>query len=1503
MNRKVLSLALSMACLLGAAEAQAFTDLKVDLTNGNLLTADEIANKSLTTMGVAVAADGTVSRTAADDASAVATLTGKYHSNEHGWGNFSSTIAVEGPVKVSMGTCAWGGDVTVKDASGTVVATFNTNTGACYHNDKAANIASGIYKGGATTLTISGGSYTPYFAVEAVDPSTLTEDVKVTYSLGTYTEAGQTLPAEETVEVGKTITIPANFTLYVEGKTLTGWTDGTNTYQIGEVVTVNEAMTLTPVFVDNAVSLADRTAETTVKWDFQRKNGAPTVGYQNKTGWWVAQAMIGTEVIDVKLDFDTNNGGKLANGNWNDWARMNGGTTFQVPSCKGATISYESYSATTTTTIDGIVVENGGSTVSTFTVASPSEFVPLVIGDGSYYRWIQVVLPVVQQAGGQSFDNANAEILYPFNSANYMDGFTSTPEGAFSVVTFDLGDNNYKKTMTTTMCPDVTFVDFNSTNGADDLLKWVVKPATGVTFTPTKIEFYVGRDGTDGAVGCVHVKGQTDGAEVEFDAITPHRNNKSQADDKWGNEASYTTHYSRELTAAEQQQLASATGFNLVLNNGFANNKGLLISDVRIYGTVNGTAVSLPKYTLTAKANPEEGANITIYPNLEEFEEGSEVTLTATKNFGFTFVNWTDAEGTVVSTDAKFTYVVNSNAELTANLNPVTTYELQYAAEGGANAYQIQANPAPTMVDGKMMYEEGTKVTLTAISNPLVTFTNWSDGQTLSEITFTMDGDKLYTATFSAIDFLAGWDFYNPGNNGRPADFYSADNDAAQLILRDAEGNTQGWLDKAQTAGGYEGRPGGVNWRTDGLGKWYWQTTVNGEAFTDIKVQGAMVYNYNAYTTYNVEASLDGETWEKIGDIAMEGPKNWKDYEYALPETYNNKANISIRWIADKNSPVDGTSSNNDGACIGATYITGTAKLVNDGTAPVLVNFVPEEGTANASINGKIVLTYDEKVKTAEGVKATLGEQTLEPTVSGKTVMFNYKNLTYATDYTFTLPAGAVMDLCDNATDKEVKINFTTRTKPEVAKALYNFVVPDDGTFKEAINAANTREDKNKRYIIFVKKGTYELPWDEEKTVTNNGVTLPSPITYLNAPNTSIIGEDRDQTVIVNLMKDLTPEGVAYPIEGLHNVTTLYINKGADNTYIQDITLKNGMNDATGRGEAIEDNANKTICKNVKLLGYQDTYCSNNGNGRYYFEGGYLRGCTDFLCGKGDIFFNGVTLAMCEAGGYLAVPSTPKQYGYIFKDCEIIGEKSDINGRYTLGRPWGSGTPIALYIDTRMVVQPSAIGWNEMSGGWPKRFAEYNSVTENGTVIDLKDRKKSFGDENKSGVFPNDPVLTHEEAEFHSLAQVLGGDDEWDPTLATEQAPQAANVKCDGSVLTWDASQYASLWAICADGEVIDFTTENSYSLSAPAAVAAQDKADAKEIEYSVRAANEMGGLGEAVVAGNAVSISDIVAGEVVSVEVYNLQGIRVDASAKGLVIKVTTYADGTKTTVKEIVK
>lgn len=1343
-------------------------------------------------------------------------------------------------------------------------------------------------------IVIGDGSYFRYFQVTLpygdVDIEEAAE-YTITYSLDD-SEVEGTLPTTTvTVEDGQSTTIPVNFTLYKEGYTLTGWTDGTNTYATGSEYIATADVTLTPVFTANSVTLDDRTDAVTLYWTFRRDAGCPNLAYQGSTGFLVCQAEVNGETIDVKMDFDTTSG-KLNNTSWTDWAQANSGTIFTVPSCKGAVVSLEAYSNITTTTIDGQTDYTSGTTIS-YEVITSTETIDIVIGDGSYYRYVQVVLPVVEKsAAGTVYENEAATLYWPFSSVASYDECTATPEIGWSVTSVDLGTASMTGTGTRTSEPlidGVTFIKVQPANGATDQVEWYAKPAAGLTFTPTKVSAYIQRFGTDAENGVTVSLQLADGTSETLGNYTAPRANQTQDVDKYGDNSNYTSYVEIELTEAQQTKLASADGISLFMTIGTGNAKQGGFSQVTLEGILDGTIADVDKYTLSAVASPEEAGTTNLYPSSEEYEDGTEVKVSVEENFGYDFINWTDDEGTVVSEDKSFTYTVERNAVLTANFTAVATYELAYSVDGGANLYMVSLTPEPTEVDGKSMYEEGTEVTLTASSNEILTFTNWSDGQSSSEITITMDGDKEYIAYYSAVDFIAAWDFYNSGSSGRVADFAAEDNDADALVLRDADGNTSGWLDKSEVgAGGYEGRPAAVNWRTTGLGSYYWQTCVNATAFTDLKVISAMCYNYNAYTTQNVEYSLDGENWTLIGTHVLEGAKNWNDGEFEVPEEANNQSAVYFRWISDTSSDIDGTSSDNDGIALGAIYILGTAELVDDGTAPVLVSSVPEAGSNTASANGKIVLTFDEKVVVADGAEATLGDKTLTPTVSGKTVIFTYKGLDYNTEYTFTLPANSVADRTYNYLAEAITITFTTRERNAVNKQLYDFIVPDDGTFQEAVAAADSRDDTSVRFRIFVKKGSYTLPYDESTTKTgSDGNAYPVPITYLSSPYVSIIGEDMDETIIKNDIYNNTAEGTAYPIEGLGNVSTLYLNSVSTNTYMQDITLWNGLNDACGRGEALRDNSNKTICKDVYLHGYQDTYCSNGGSARYYFEGGVLRGRTDYLCGKGDIFYNGVELRIVGTGGYICAPSQAKNYGYVFSDCTITGEATAATGQYYLGRPWGSGTPAAIYLNTVCEIIPSDAGWAEMSGGYPKRFAEYNTMTSTGTVVDLANRKTTFGDG-----YTNDPTLTSDEAAEYTLENVMGADDDWDPTYYTEQASAPEDVVLSGDTLSWADNSYVLLWAVCKDGDVVDFTIEPTYIV------------DDATATWSVRAANEMGGLGdatEATTSSSAITAVNAEAGSVVSTVYYNLSGIRVDESYTGTVIRVDTTADGIQTATKTV--
>lgn len=1120
-----------------------------------------------------------------------------------------------------------------------------------------------------------------------------------------------------------------------------------------------------------------------------------------------------------------------------------------------------------------------------------------------------IALFVMVVANAQTYQNEEASVSWPFNDDNYATQYTKSPENGFSLVSVNTGDLKYvAKTSTKTLDKNgspMVMAGFSPV-GSTKAVEWTVKPSKGLTFTPTSISTYVNRFGTDAENGVTVTAKLSNGTSVDLGNFTALRDNKTTVDDKYSKNENLTNHIVIQLTAEQQAQLTSAEGFTLSCTVGVGSAKQQGFADVHINGLLNGTVQQVEQYTLSAAVSTVGAGTVKVSPAGTVFDAETSITVTATKNFGYKFVNWTDANNQVVSTDEAYTFSISTNTALKANFEKINTYALNYKVEGGAKDYMISASPVPTVVEGKNMYEEGTEVTLTASSNDILTFTNWNDGETGAERKINMNADQSFTAAYSSKDFIAGWDFYKAAKSGRAADFAAEDNDADQLILRDAEGNAYGWLDKSNSASGYEGKNAAVNWTTVStkpLGETYWQTKVNATAFTDIKVKSSMLYNYNAYETYNVEYSLNGTDWTKVGAINMPGAKAWTDGEFTLPSDANNKAEVYIRWIADKTSSIKGATGNNDGIAIAGIYITGTAQLVNDGKAPVLVNTVPAEGATNASANGKIVLTFDEKVKLTGNAAATLGTQKIEGAVSGKTITFAYKGLNYATAYTFKLAAGSVADLTDNATDQAIVLNFTTKTKPAVTKALYDFIVPTDGDFKAALDAAAKRTDTSKRFRIFIKQGDYKIPADEKSKVTgSDGKSYANPTTYMNTPNVSIIGEGMDNTSLTNTVPNSGQS--ANVLEGIGKGDVLCLQKGATNTYFQDLKMYSSMGDAKGRDIVLNDQSNKTICKNVNLWAYQDTYVSNNQNGKFYFEDGILRGRTDYLCGKGDVYYNNVELWICEKGGYLAVPSQPKKYGYIFKDCTIKDATAakDLNGNYTLGRPWGKGTPIALYIDTKMEAIPSAAGWNEMSGGYPKRFAEYNSYTSTGSVVDLKDRKKVYdaydskdGDNyvNRRNETAGDPILAAEEAAFYTVENIMGQDDDWDPTAATEQASAPTNVKLNGTTLAWDNNDYALLWAVCKNGKVVDFTITPSYIV------------DDASATWSVRAANEMGGLSEATVVGQGTGIRNITSATaaVIKTAIYAADGTQLSNLQKGINIIVKTLADGSKKTSKVIVK
>ena len=200
--KQMLVVFLAMLGMSQSAAAADFKDFSVIVNNqdGTLLTTGEQAQGTAVEFGVAVA-DGKVSRVAKDDASAIATVSGNYHS-DHGCTNLKVVVPNVTNVKITVGQCTYSSStIKVTNANGEEVASKTPSSPGCWKNDRN-NVDVLYYTGEATTLTITGMSYCPYVAVSALtedEIAQLNTEFTLTYydtdakkMLGTQKVKGQT---------------------------------------------------------------------------------------------------------------------------------------------------------------------------------------------------------------------------------------------------------------------------------------------------------------------------------------------------------------------------------------------------------------------------------------------------------------------------------------------------------------------------------------------------------------------------------------------------------------------------------------------------------------------------------------------------------------------------------------------------------------------------------------------------------------------------------------------------------------------------------------------------------------------------------------------------------------------------------------------------------------------------------------------------------------------------------------------------------------------------------------------------------------------------------------------------------------------------------------------------------------------------------------------------------------------------------------------------------------
>ena len=431
--------------------------------------------------------------------------------------------------------------------------------------------------------------------------------------------------------------------------------------------------------------------------------------------------------------------------------------------------------------------------------------------------------------------------------------------------------------------------------------------------------------------------------------------------------------------------------------------------------------------------------------------------------------------------------------------------------------------------------------------------------------------------------------------------------------------------------------------------------------------------------------------------------------------------------------------------------------------------------------------------------------------------------------------------------------------------------------FLTTLDIANAISSPSNRTCIFVPDGLYDL-----------GETV---LTTISGSNISIIGQSMLKTIIRNAPPKEN--------EGIGTTATLLITgKG---TYLQDLTLQNALDyygaGSAGRAVCIQDKGGQTICKNVRLLSYQDTYYSNTSS-QFYWETSEIHGTVDFICGSGDILFNQCLLVgesrsrngkSGEATLTAPNPGSSEKYGYVFKDCTIENKASSFN----FGRSWGGESKLA-YINTTLN-QPDEISSSRFTTSGMNtaayRFKEYHSMDKDGNNVTPASNILSFTLNNKE-VYKYETVMTAEEASEYTVENIFG---EWRPDEKARQLPPVegiTQVEYQGVAiihpyyLAWNPVEGAVAYAIFFNDELIGMTDGTKLDVDMEYV--------GEGAPFSIRAINSMGGMSvdsyypayDRIEATSAMP-------ESVHEEYFTLDGMKVTTPKHGVYIRKTMIGHG----------
>lgn len=1291
--------------------------------------------------------------------------------------------------------------------------------------------------------------------------------------------------------------------------TLKYWTleNGTTKYELGNTYSLSfskegETINLVPVFEKNNATQENRTNNPVIRYDFARKvkeyydhtaketrkvcAQTVNIGKEQQVFWttkvWVEVREGGQDKPhwrDVALWCDTGKKGYIRNGQFDNWCAFGPGTTLWFPSGTGTKISLMSYSKITTTTIDDSVPtldrertnserkkaglpsleeeENGAKSymyVYTHTTKNPSLRPAIKIGDDySYYQWLE--LSTLAANWVNLHTETNDELRGIINKKDIKP--VTTDEGHEYRELEDGGVAFHKG--------ERVKMTFNRKKGyeLDKILDLDKLDKNGEPVAVLKMN----DDGTVNMVG--------------FDDVSTTTPVAQNPDGSWGTASSSVF----VLRKAEKDQPGKdQSGKECYLSSDNIRTQYELEFDITTHRRLQICFKEMKNtYYITYNAgNQAEGTS----PEATWVEKGDRFKIPTNKTLyyeGNTLDHWKDENNNIFTIGKEYTAEGKDRRLFPVfNANAFNFYDL--AAEATATWYLNKNDSAPTI-----NYEKTKGILVTQLKN--------SKGESIDikvELDATNGGkfnntdptrtERIQINRNSVIEFpstpncVVTWVASSDFEKIKIADniVYTNATDKRQVK---AECSGKSAYEKIEFIDGIYSIKFSITYKPQDVATkpTIESLTCGGTTYNAAEIKDQIAKN--KHVTFHVSPWELNEQIPDVSGTATNGGKvvatkatiETKEC-VATVHTASDVITETYPIVFEFNTPEEGNDPKVEKININGVDYTQTSNEIFD-----------------APQNGAIKIKFS---RTMNDATITSTENNVTCTAkSDNELVFKYWDAPQGGTVTFNITpeSKTFTDIYTKTCQESITIKLHIMDDDEYYHHhKFDFVVGKDGNIDEAIKAANGEAEgkpynNNKtnghRYYIFVPDGEYKLTgngtisFEGEGPVDETGTKRPdmngknNGQTHIRKPNISIIGQSKDNTIIRN-----------HPIvEGISYTATLYVEKNNKNNntdfYAEDLTLENefdywgtmaGQSSSSGAGRAdvFYDRGNRSIMKNVALKSYQDTYYSNNASPDYrgYFENCDFYGVVDYICGNGNIWFEKCNLILRDRkGNNIAAPRTEvdQEWGYVFNECSIKPESDNMirftDKDWTLARAWNN-SPACTYLNTKMYTQPQSYGWGRgMDSNLMLRFHEYKSIDGADNMLSLVTRSLAAC---VPAAGSDDVILSDEQASGYTLRNVVGGTDGFEPNELCMQIDAASGAKADydenhevwnddivldDDILQWNKHTTALCYVVFKLNEAtnkweyIDNTTDAIINL-----------ADYGSGYYSVRAANQRGGLGAA---------------------------------------------------------